>query len=260
MGLPMMRRQGLLRPHGGSGQPPSSTLSVMIPAYFYPGNPNPWQQATSSSTGYQPGFMIANPNNGPGSTQQSPYVTAIQNAQSKGVKVIGYVATGYGTASYSPESQVKALVDDWFAWYAVDGIFYDECSSDSSKESYYQDLAGYVKSTYGSNKTVTLNPGTVPDEGYMNIGADIIMIYEVTEAQWQSSPFSPPSWMSNYAPDRFGAVSYECGSTAQMQTRLADMKNNGIKYIYITDDGSDGNPYDRLPSYYDTELTSAANS
>ena len=70
---------------------------ALVPAYFYPSYlGSPWDDLNTAAARI-PIEAIMNPDSGPGSGVNSDYVTAVQNLQAAGGKVIGYVATGYGT-------------------------------------------------------------------------------------------------------------------------------------------------------------------
>ena len=49
--------------------------------------------------------------------------------------MLGYVPTGYGAR---PLADVLADVRRYLAWYGVDGIFFDEASSDAALLPYYR--------------------------------------------------------------------------------------------------------------------------
>ena len=74
-------------------------MRLAVPAYFYPGQY--WTQLGDAAPTV--GLAVANPNSGPGSALNTDYATAISNARHAGVKVIGYVDTGYfGTTGRMP--------------------------------------------------------------------------------------------------------------------------------------------------------------
>lgn len=150
--------------------------SISIPAYFYPGTY--WTQATAAAS--RVGVMVMNPNSGPGTAINSDYVNAVKNAQAAGIKVIGYVPTNYGNRN---AIAVKAEIDQYKTWYAVDGIFLDEVATSSNELTYYTDITNYIRSREGT--LVMLNPGTVPVENYIKL-ADITIIFEDTYSNYQN--------------------------------------------------------------------------
>jgi len=215
---------------------------LAIPAYFYPGAL--WNQATDGTPTVS--ILTMNPASGPGTGSNSDYVAAVAKAQNASVRVIGYVHTSYGAR---PISQVESEVDKYKAWYHVDGIFVDEVSSSVNQLAYYTALAKYIGLTPG--RLVVLNPGTIPDQSYMNVG-DIVLVFEGNFASYQTAVF--PGWMSSYPSSRFWHLIYGVADATQMATvqTLSEQRNAG--YLYITDDDLP-NPWDTLASYWSTEVS-----
>jgi hypothetical protein len=220
---------------------------MFIPAYFYPGTL--WTQAINA--GSKVGVMVMNPFNGPGASQNSSYVTAVNQAKAAGIKVLGYVYTGYGTRG---ASIVKADIDTFYNWYNVDGIFFDEGANNATYLSYYQDLTNYVKAK-GSNKMVILNPGVVPDEGYVKM-ADSVIVFENDYSQYAN--WNPPSWVNNYPADKFTHIMYNTPASALSQA-LTLAKQRRAGFVYMTDDVLT-NPWDSLPSYWSNEISQLCSS
>lgn len=216
--------------------------SISIPAYFYPGTY--WTQATAVAP--RVGVMIMNPNSGPGTTQNSDYVAAVQNAQAVGVRVIGYVPTSYGTRS---ATAVKTEIDQYKTWYAVDGIFLDEVATSPNYLTYYKDLANYIRSTKGT--LVMLNPGAVPAEDYIKL-ADITVVFEDTYSNYQN--WQAPAWLFNYPSNKFAHLVHSTSDTTQMNNAIGLAVERNAGTIYVTDDVLP-NPWDTLPTYWTNELT-----
>jgi hypothetical protein len=216
---------------------------MFIPAYFYPGSL--WTQAISGAPIVD--VMIMNPASGPGTSQNSDYVTAVNNAEAAGIKVIGYVHTSYGAR---PMSEVLSEVDLYKQWYGVSGIFLDEVSSSAANLPYYQNVSDYIRSTNGTY--VALNPGTVPDQGYISIG-DTTVIFEGTYNTYKT--WTPPSWVFSYPASKFTHLVYATSSSKNMKDAiLTKSKNRNAGYVYVTNDVLP-NPWDTLPSYWSTELS-----
>lgn len=214
---------------------------MSIPAYFYPGAL--WNQATASSPTVS--LMTMNPASGPGTAPNSDYVTAVLNAQLAGIKVIGYVHTSYGARD---AMVVKAEIDAFKNWYAVDGIFLDEVATDLATLPYYQDLANYIRASAGT--FVMLNPGTIPAQEYLSVG-DSVVIFEGTYATYKN--WVKPSWAGAYPPEKMTHLVYATATSANMRNavRLSRQRNAGN--VYITPDVLP-NPWDTLPSYWTSEI------
>lgn len=182
--------------------------SISIPAYFYPGTY--WTQATAAAP--RVGVMVMNPNSGPGTAKNSDYVTAVNNAQRQGIKVIGYVPTSYGNRS---ATDVKTEIDQYKTWYAVDGIFLDEVAKETDFLAYYTDIANYIRSIKGT--LVMLNPGTVPAEDYIKL-ADITIVFEDTYSNYQN--WQAPAWLFNYPANKFAHLVHSTSDTTQMNNAI----------------------------------------
>jgi len=232
--------------------PSPNCVRISIPAYFYPGSI--WDQAISGAPATA--FMTMNPSNGVGESIDSEYVEVVANAQQAGVMVLGYVYTDYGNRS---SSIVKSEIDQYKEWYHIDGIFLDEVSSHSEDLPYYQDLYDYILSTPAGNPMgtfVKINPGTVPDEEYMQV-ADIVVVFEDDFSSYETRTF--PDWiLTNYPSTRFEHLVINTPPDKFLHAWDLSRERNAA-WVYITDDDLD-NPWDSLPSYWDDEVTKSNDS
>jgi len=55
------------------------------------------------------------------------------------------------------------------------------------------------------------------------------------------------------AANRFATIVHDA-SASQLSGILSKAATDNIGYVYVTDDGADGNPYDSLPSYWSAEV------
>jgi hypothetical protein len=217
-----------------------------IPAYFSPGPL--WDTAVSDAPATE--IMIMNPLDGPGSSFDAGYASAVSDAQSAEVKVIGYVYTLYGSRD---PATVKAEIDDYMSWYDVDGIFLDEVSDDPADLPYYQDLENFIRTKSGS--FIMINPGAVPDEQYMGV-ADVVAVFEGNHSKYLNTTF--PAWLDSYPKDRFQHFVYDTPFVNFRDTwSYAESQNVG--YIYITDDVLP-NPWNSLPDYWSSEVDASNSS
>ena len=216
---------------------------MFIPAYFYPGAL--WNQAIAGAPIVD--IMVMNPNSGPGTSQNSDYVTAVQNARNASIKVLGYVHTTY---SQRDINTVKMEVDNYTQWYNVSGIFIDEVNSSAAAIPYYQNLSDYIKA--GPATYVAMNPGTAPDPGYANI-SDNLVIFEGTYNTYKT--WTQPSWVNSFAASKFTHLVHNTSTTNNMRKAVdrAHLTTRGGK-VYVTNDVLP-NPWDTLPSYWSAELT-----
>jgi len=128
-------------------------MKVLLPLYIYP----PWDSVLVNN---HPQNLIAimNPNSGPGDSYDSEYANAVANLQTAKSNVIGYIATNY--SSNSNISNVLQQVSNYNAWYGVNGIFYDEMSTQESNVSFYQDLYDKTKVVLEKNVNGNANVDT----------------------------------------------------------------------------------------------------
>ena len=245
----------------GTGQ------QLAIPAYIYPSGTGltDWQDVAAG--GSNVGFAIANVANGPSGAVDANWTTALGDAHAAGVKVLGYVDTGYfGTADGRLTrlggagigdwlDQAESDVNQWYKLYGSDigGIFFDDalntCGTGNEYANLYAELSQYVKATHPGAFTV-INPGIDVPSCYAN-SADVILRFEGSYSSYQS--FTPSSWESGYDPRKFMDIVYSTPS-ASLSTAVSLSKTDGAGYVFFTDAGLP-NPYDVLPSYWSTELT-----
>jgi hypothetical protein len=219
-------------------------MNMIIPAYFYPGQ---YWDTLAARAALMPGRItaIANPGSGPGTIVDPNYQAAINNMRNAGGRVIGYVYTIYGTR---PINDVKADIDLWYRFYAIDGIFLDQQANTTGWEYFYLELYQYIKSKQASSIVVG-NPGTATVETYLfyqgNRVMDVLCIFETNTGflTWQ-----PPLWCSSYPSGNFCVIPFDTPvSLYQSYIDHAASQNTG--WVYCTDDDLP-NPWDTLPVYF----------
>lgn len=221
------------------------TQQLLIPAYFYPGtNPTLWTMMNSAPAN---SVIVMNPASGPGGSSDATYVAAVAAAQAAGMRVVGYVSAPPGTNLATVESQI----DLYKLWYAVDGIFVDQVSGLVGDETFYTNIASYIKGAPGG--LVVFNCGTPPLVAYIGI-ADITNIFENTYAQLTSNYVSPSYSAANTL--KIAMISHDT-SSAQATAAVYQTIFYSAQYVYVTD-GTGGNPYSGLPSYWTTLLSLVA--
>ncbi len=218
---------------------------MAVPAYFSPGGY--WSQLAAGGPTVR--LAVMNPANGPGPSPDPEYVNAVSAAQAAGILVAGYVHTSYATRS---PAAVRADVDAYYHWYHVDGVFFDEASTDSANESYYASLHAYVKQHRGPARTI-LNPGTATSECYVT-AADILVTFEGSYSQYVTS-YAAPTWLEHYPASRFWHVVYATPSESAMTEVIELSKARRAGYVYVTPETLP-NPYEVLPgsAFWSAEL------
>jgi hypothetical protein len=222
----------------------NAPMGIMVPSYFVPG---PKWDAMDYAASRIPLIAIMNPNSGPGSSQSSSYVSALAKTHAAGGKVIGYVSSSYGSRDIN---LVKADIDAYVAWYAVDGFFIDEMANDSSATNltFYGNIYSYIK---GKNPqyTVTGNPGVNTLENYVTQpAADSLMIFENDGSKYAG--FTPSSWVTKYSPDHFVHLPYNVTNITTMSNYVSLAASRNAGWVYI----SDLTVYSALPTYWTNEV------
>lgn len=125
---------------------------IIVPLYVYPA-PGAWDAVVAAKRAHPsvPFLVVANPDSGVGQSLNQDYLGGIRYLRNNGCIILGYVDTAYGNRNVT---QVMAEMDQWKAWYPIDGYFFDDVAS-SGQESYLQTL----KSHAGVRFCVG-NPGT----------------------------------------------------------------------------------------------------
>ena len=116
-------------------------------------------------------IAILNPSNGPASGQDAHWVSVVKSLRSAGVSVVGYVSTDYAG---KPIDVASKEVDEYYAWYGVDGIFFDVGTPNS--HDYYKALTAHVKIP-GTRHISIVNLGAAVPASYAD-AADVIIAYE----------------------------------------------------------------------------------
>ena len=214
---------------------------ALVPAYIYPTwylpGGSQWDDLEADPLGIS--YVVMNQDSGMGTASNSDWALEISEAKAAGLRVLAYVPTGYGT---QPVADVKMWMGNHRDWYDVAGFFLDEAASVDTDLPYYQELRDWADANMApGNRTLVLNHGTSPDEGFAAIG-DVLVTYENTGASYAAATF--PAWMDTYPPSRFAHIVH---TTAEVDWRavraLADARRVG--HLYVTDQ-----PYSALPSYW----------
>jgi len=250
---------------------------VAVPAYINPLlDPNAWAQLATSSPASM-GFAVANVINGPDYTPFDEWSQVIQSVSASGVKVVGYVDTGYlGTTGQRTRlgstdpvdwmSQIQHDVDTWYRFYgsSLSGIFFDQtqnaCGPTQGSNAWadqYQRLSDNVERLYPGSVTV-LNPGIAVPQCY-ETASDVIVTFEGSYASYvgdpsAANPYTPLSW-TPVDPQKIWHIVYDAPDVTTMANTVALSETRGAGYIYVTDDVM-ANPYDTLPpvDYWAAEL------
>ncbi len=234
-------------------------LSIMIPLYSYPNwwdeENYKWKKLIDVKNNYPDIEIVAivNPSNGDFDSQNSDFVHGIEDLVDADIKVVGYIYTKYGNRDIS---EVTRNLDAWQEYYqdiGVSGIFYDEVSTSDDDLEYYSNLSNEAKER--GFDYIILNPGTTTDQKYIDSEiANLVVTYENSNSQLESNP-----------PSKYNKPSQNCELSIlvhQMdRDNLDDLidfaRDHDFSYIYFTEDGADGNPWDSVSKYLEDEVQKA---
>jgi hypothetical protein len=216
--------------------------STLVPAYVGPAELQALVERSRRSSS-RPPLVVLNPASGPGSRRDPAYAAAIAAARENGVRVLGYVATGYGDR---PAADVAADVDRYGGWYGVDGIFLDETAHTPALVDHYRELAAHARGE--AARLVVVNPGMVPARGYFDL-ADIVVTFEGTPGDYAAALARAPDWLAALPADRIAHLLY-AATREQAMTAVGAGAHAG--YVYVTS-GTLPNPWLTVPDYLDEE-------
>lgn len=165
----------------------------------------------------------------------------------RNLTLVGYIATSYGKRKLE---DVQADVDRYVKWYpGIQCIFFDEQASDADHVQYQATLYNYVRNKSGLKLVVT-NPGTDCAEQYFTTPAtDVACLFE------DAKPFDPaklPDWAAKHS-QAVAILPYSVKDPKKMQEIIKVAQEKKLGCCYVTD-AEGGNPWDRLPKYWDDEV------
>ena len=205
------------------------------------------------------GFTIINNANGAGAEKSTDFEKQVAIARGKGVKILGYVHTGYGQRD---KTEILSDVRKHIEWYGVDGIFLDETISGWTAEQvalipHYQELHDEIKKL-NSRLFVVANPGTNTIEAVLPT-ADIFMTYESNANQYITAKdykdrdiiITQPYYRTQ-PKARFWHVVY--GVTPENYLKVMERaQKEHVGHVYFTDKMKEDNKkpdYSKAPSPY----------
>jgi chitodextrinase len=282
---------------------------IAVPAYIFPGpvgtQAAAWTTLIDSGLTYPSspgltGLLVVNVLNGPDyqayptSDPTSPdWAGVISRAHAAGIKVLGYVDSGYfGTTSpavktrlgasdvASWRSQIEHDINAWYTFYGasgLDGIFFDEgqnaCGTGGADTTYsdlYASMTDYVKTNHPGARTA-VNPGAPVPSCFQN-SADILVTFEGSYACYAqdntSCPTTPApnlqyqslSW-NPVDPQKIWHLIYNADDSngTNLPNAISLSKSRGAGNVYITPDTLP-NPWDTVPfsAYWAIDQSGAA--
>ena len=236
-------------------------FSMYVPLFIYPNwwvDPDnyswtPLINAIKDPMNSMMKWVIAiNIDSGPGSSENTDYsqhaLIDLRNAATESgaeLIIIGYVWTNYGNRN---PVDIDSDIDNWFDFYGselIDGIFFDEVTSATGHEAYYQSRINHANAKFGGC-ICWGNPGNAIDEGYVNV-FDTMLIAETDNAsKLDANELMEITFNNTYPREKFAAIVHSQSSFDE--NYMNDVIKPHVGYYYATDDVMP-NPYDTFPTY-----------
>jgi hypothetical protein len=210
--------------------------AALIPAYVPPD-----ELAALTHAPHRPRMVVINPASGPGPVRRRAYAEAVRVLRAAGVTVLGYVPTRWGAR---PAADVLRDMEDYVAWYGVDGVFADEAAADEARVGYYRRLDAVARR---DGLLMVLNPGVPPARSYFDV-ADVIVTFEGSAAAYPAALRAMPSWLDDVPPDRVAHLVHG----ADRSQALRAVAGSTAGFLYATS-GRMPNPWRSLPAYLEDE-------
>jgi Spherulation-specific family 4 len=238
-------------------------------------------QQAQRTNNQAPIVAIVNPNTGAGTRDDLRYYQQVYtDFANAGGTLIGYVPSGYVGQSFNTTASCQATTVQTVIGCAqayrdlypniISGIFVDEFGIQAGTTPYptltaeqVTDLvAKFYTQIYDGikgidpNWTVFGNPGSNAPPEYLRQGntggANTLITYEDIAANYPSNV--PSDYINNFPSSTFGNFVLQTPQSS-LQSIIDAAVSRNVGYIFVTDDGADGNPYDRLPAYFGNELS-----
>jgi Spherulation-specific family 4 len=273
-------------------QLPANAVQLIVPAYFAPSpaglppvtnTPNgtaDWNtliaaQQAQTANNQASIVAIVNPNTGAGNAFSTAYFQQVYtDFYNAGGTLIGYVPSGYVGQSINPTASCQASTAQTVVGCAqayqslypniISGIFVDEFGIQAGTNpnltatqvtDFYTQIYNGIKSI-DANWTVFGNPGSNAPIDFLrqgnNGGANTLITYEDIAANYPTNV--PSGYVNNFQSSTFGNFVLQTPQSS-LQSIIDTAVSRNVGYIFVTDDGTDGNPYDRLPTYFANELS-----
>lgn len=253
--LPATVESGPVKPDVPAAKRP---LSILLPAYFYPGGDSlkEWEEvywAASQLKGDHPLIVILNIDSGPGKGAQpdSNYATLVTRLAKEGAKVIGYISDDFGKRD---SQSIKADIDTWLKRYpGVSGFFIDGLPAAAGQPDFmgWCQHARLALRAKGVNEPLIIgNPGIEADKAFgQENGFDALCIHVWKWNQEGGPKLARPQWSEPKDAIKYGGLVYRVDG-ADLQQALDKATSEQLDFIYLTDQTGDGNDvlWTRLPS------------
>jgi Spherulation-specific family 4 len=231
---------------GAASGPVTLPVKMVVPMYTDPTLLWPGISNASSAVG----MVILNPAVAQRFNYSASFATFVQTAHSYGIEVLGYVPSDYDNGVV-PLNYSEELMSDYASWYHVDGYFVDEVNTTClpAPLAYYTSVSDFARQQPGSH-IVIMNLGGDAGSCYLSL-ANIFVTFENSYSAYVND--APPSWGGSLPSSDFLNLVYDVPNTTAMQNAINLAMSRNVGWVYMTDQGSSGNPYAGLPTFMQQE-------
>lgn len=256
----------------------ANDLRVLVPLYARPSSFF-WEHMVSSSYNTTVNYsVVINPNSGPGEYSEEEYTNGMIDLKKAGVEVLCYVPTGFGVTDVD---DVCSDIDSYEDFYPglCEGYFFDEGPGTENNTWKYTEYYDHAQFVSGSSTTVVVNPGITPhqslydigdrfDSNHPGMGGQVVVtsfenrfevFYDGTrQLSIENIPFPPRYIRDRYMHSMMVYDAFFSEIKEFLDWTVFQLFCSNWGYVFFTDDsfGSDGNPWDRVPSYFVSLLES----
>jgi hypothetical protein len=212
-------------------------LDLLAPAYVHPlEDPGAWERLVALAPALR--AVVVNVHDGPGEEEDPAYTTVLERLGETGVRIVGYVDTGYGRRA---GADITADVETWLARYGVHGVFLDQVSSSLELLDHYAEVT--VAARARGADYVVLNPGTAPHPGYLDL-ANVTVTFEGSWADYRR--LEEPEWVRRVPASRFAHLVHGVPHAAAVHAAVRLARRRHARTVYVTT-GTGANPWNRVP-------------
>ena len=216
--------------------------------------------------------VVINPSSGPGDYAEDVYTDGMIDLKRAGVEVLCYVPTGFGMTGVD---DVYSDIDSYEDFYPglCGGYFFDEGPGTENNTWKYTEYYEHAQLVSGSSTTVVVNPGIIPHQSLYHIGdrfssnnpgmgGQVVVtsfenkfevFYDGTrQLSIENIPFPPRYIRDRYMHSMMVYDAFFSEIKEFLDWTVFQLFCSNWGYVFFTDDsfGSDGNPWDSVPSYF----------
>ncbi|GGP46028.1 spherulation-specific family 4 protein [Streptomyces abikoensis] len=209
---------------------------LLVPLYVHPAtHPEEWAALLDAAPRLY--GVVLNVADGPGGRPDPAFHAAAGRLRAAGVRLLGYVDTGYG---HRRTGAVVADIRRHRRWYDVDGVFLDQVPAHDTPLPRYRRMV--LAARVLGARTAVLNPGTHPEPGYASL-ADLLVTFEGTWEDYRRARI--PEWTTGHPPERFCHLVH--GVPEERTAGVARLAARRGAAVHCAVPGTGANPWRSVP-------------